>query len=511
MIPLAPLLCRQRPPAALAARLAAMRLSAAPCAGRTRHGALCTSNSSYSTAQTLVGSSTALKGAAPPPLATRITTLPSGMRVATESMPGCQTATIGVWIDGGSRWEDASNNGTAHFLEHMAFKGTRSLSQTDLEVKVENMGGHLNAYTSREQTAFYAKVFAKDAPRAVAILADILLNATLDERAIERERDVILREQEEVAKQMEEVVFDHLHAVAFQDSSLGLTILGPEENIRSISKRDLTSYIRSTYAAPRMVLAAAGGIDHDEVVRLAGSAFAALGQPAAAEKASPPPPSAPTFAPAIYSGAEVRMRDDSMEQAHMVIAVQGASWTSADYFPLLVAQAIVGSWNRGLAGGHNVGSKLAQVVAKNNLALSFTSFNTSYSDTGLFGIYMVSDRIHGLDDLVYEVQQEWVRICMNATEGEVARAKTQLKASLLLSLDGTTPICEDIGRQILAYGKRYSWADLHAIIDRIDAATVRRVASDYLYDRDPAIVALGPIATFPDYTKIRAATLWLRS
>ena len=139
------------------------------------------------------------------------------------------------------------------------------------------------------------------------------------------------------------------------------------------------------------------------------------------------------------------------------------------------------------------------------------SFNTAYSDTGLFGIYMVSDNLENLDDLVFEVQQEWVRICLNATDGEVCRAKTLLKASLLLALDGSTLICEDIGRQILTYGKRYSIPEIHELIDRIDAKTIRRVASDYLYDRCPAVAAIGPIATFPDYNRIRAATLWHRN
>jgi processing peptidase subunit beta len=205
------------------------------------------------------------------------------------------------------------------------------------------------------------------------------------------------------------------------------------------------------------------------------------------------------------------MRNDAMEQAHLAIAVQGACWTSPDYFALLVAQTIVGSWNRGLAGAANAGSRLARVVAENGLATSFMSFNTAYSDTGLFGIYMVSDHKYDLDDLVYEVQQEWVRICLNACETEVSRAKSQLKAAISLSLDGTTAVCEDIGRQMLAYGHRHSWKQLHDLIDAVDVPTVRRVASEYLYDRDPAVVAIGPIGSVPDYNRIRASTMWLRN
>lgn len=363
------------------------------------------------------------------------------------------------------------------------------------------MGGHLNAYTSREQTAYYAKVFRADVPKAVDLLADILQNSVLDPVNIERERGVILREAEEVGKQMDEVVFDHLHAVAFQGTALGQTILGPDQNINSITRDDLVSYIKENYNAGRMVLAAAGAVDHEALVKLAEGAFSGL----------PKGPSIWKPSPTVYTGAEVRMTDESMPHAHMAIAVQGASWSSPDYFPLLVAQAIVGSWNRGLAAGANSASRLAQVVAQNGLAQSFLSFNTSYMDTGLFGIYMVSDHKNDLDDLVYEVQQEWVRLCLNATEAEVARAKTQLQAALLLSLDGTTPICEDIGRQLLIYGKRYTIPEILQIINGIDAKTVRRVASEYLYDRCPAVVALGPIGSFPDYNRIRAATLWLRN
>lgn len=428
--------------------------------------------------------------------------LPNGMRVASETLPGCPTATVGVWIDAGSRWESAKNNGAAHFLEHMAFKGTARRSQTAIELEVEDAGGHLNAYTSREQTAYYAKSLANDVPRTVDLLADILQHSRLDQAAIERERDVILREAEEVAKQTEEVVFDHLHAVAYQGTSLGRTILGPEENIRSLTRGDLAAYIQQHYTANRMVLAAAGGIEHEQLVQLAEKSFAHLPRGSSVNW---------TPEPARYTGSEVRMLDEEMPAAHMAIAVEGASWTSPDYLPLLLAQAIVGSWNRGLAAGAANASRLAQVVAEHGLATSFMSFNTSYHDTGLFGIYLVSDRTQGLDDLIYEVQQEWVRLCLSASEAEVARAKTQLKASLLLALDGTTALAEDIGRQILVYGRHHPWSEVHAMIDAIDAATVRRVATEYLYDRCPAVVGLGPIGTMPDYNRIRAATLWLRN
>ena len=207
---------------------------------------------------------------------TEITRFPSGLRVASESMPGSNTATVGVWIDAGSRYETSRNNGAAHFLEHMAFKGTTRRTQHKLEVEIEDMGGHLNAYTSREQTVYFARVFGNDVHRAMDILADILLNSRLDPMAVSRERDVILREMKEVNRHEEELVLDHLHATAFDGSGLGRTILGPEDNILSLSRDDLRMYIDTHYLAPSMVIAGAGGIDHGELCELADKYFGGL-------------------------------------------------------------------------------------------------------------------------------------------------------------------------------------------------------------------------------------------
>lgn len=226
-----------------------------------------------------------------------MTTLPSGMRVASETVLGSETATVGVWIDAGSRYETAKTNGVAHFLEHLAFKGTSKRTQQQLEMEIENMGGHLNAYTSRETTVYFAKVYKDDVPKAVEILSDILLHSKLDEAAIHRERDVILREMSEVNKQQEELVLDHLHSTAFQGTGLGRTILGPEENIRSLTRTDLVDYIKTHYTAPRMVIAGAGAINHTQLCDLASEHFGEV-------------PSAPAAGvdiamdPAIFTGSD---------------------------------------------------------------------------------------------------------------------------------------------------------------------------------------------------------------
>ncbi|KAJ3612146.1 hypothetical protein NHX12_020423 [Muraenolepis orangiensis] len=423
---------------------------------------------------------------------TRVTTLENGLRVASEDS-GLSTCTVGLWIDAGSRYENERNNGTAHFLEHMAFKGTRKRSQLDLELEIENMGAHLNAYTSREQTVYYAKAFTRDLPRAVEILADIIQNSTLGEAEIERERGVILREMQEVETNLQEVVFDYLHATAYRTTALGRTILGPTENIKTINRADLVQYITTHYFGPRIVLAAAGGVSHDELIDLAKYHFGKL--PARHRSDTP------TLPACSFTGSEIRVRDDKMPLAHVAIAMEAVGWSHPDTIPLMVANTLIGTWDRSFGGGVNLSSQLAQKAALGGLCHSFQSFNTCYTDTGLWGLYMVCEA-STLEEMMHYTQLEWRSLCTSVTESEVARAKNLLKTNMLLHLDGSTPICEDIGRQMLCYSRRIPLHELEARIDAIDAQTVRDVCSRYILDKAPAIAAVGPIQQLPDYDQI---------
>ncbi|KAF2430044.1 mitochondrial-processing peptidase subunit beta [Tothia fuscella] len=432
---------------------------------------------------------------------TESTTLSNGFTIATEHSPWAQTSTVGVWIDAGSRAETDKTNGTAHFLEHLAFKGTEKRTQQQLELEIENMGGHLNAYTSRENTVYYAKSFNSDVPATVDILSDILQHSKLESSAIERERDVILREQEEVDKQLEEVVFDHLHATAFQGQPLGRTILGPKENIQSIQRDDLESYIKTNYTADRMVLVGAGGVPHNQLVELAEKYFAKL--PSAPPSATLAALSAAQKARPDFVGSEVRIRDDTLPTANIAIAVEGVGWKDPDYFTALVTQAIVGNWDRAMGSSPYLGSKLSTFVHQNNLANSFMSFSTSYSDTGLWGIYLVTDNITQVDDLVHFTLREWSRLSFSVTQAETERAKAQLKASLLLSLDGTTAVAEDIGRQIITTGRRLAPEEVERVVGAITEKDVMDFAKRKLWDRDVAISAVGQIEALLDYNRIR--------
>ncbi|KAF9453122.1 hypothetical protein P691DRAFT_801991 [Macrolepiota fuliginosa MF-IS2] len=430
---------------------------------------------------------------------TEVTTLSNGLTVATEAHPHAQTATVGVWIDAGSRAETDKTNGTAHFLEHMAFKGTGRRTQHALELEVENLGAHLNAYTSREQTVYYAKSFRKDVSSAVDIISDILQNSKLENGAIERERDVILREQQEVDKQLEEVVFDHLHAVAFQGQPLGRTILGPKANILSINRDDLASYIKTNYSADRMVLVGAGGVDHGELVKLAEKHFASL-----PVSPNPIPLGRLAHPKTSFVGSEVRIRDDEIPTANIAIAVEGVGWSSPDYFPMMVMQSIFGNWDRSLGLSSLNSSRLSHIISQHNLANSFMSFSTSYSDTGLWGIYLVSENLRNLDDLMHFTLKEWTRMSVGPSEVEVERAKSQLKAALLLGLDGTTAIAEDIGRQLVTSGRRLTPQQIESAIDAVTPAEIKRVASQYLWDKDFALAAVGSIEGLLDYNRLRA-------
>merc|ERR1711971_394748 len=367
---------------------------------------------------------------------TDISVLDNGMRVATENS-GASTATVGLWIDTGSRYENANNNGVAHFLEHMVFKGTEKRSQTQLELEVE--------------------------------------------------------------MNLQEVVFDHLHAVAYQGTPLGRTILGPTQNIKSISRDDIVQYINTHYKGPRMVLAGAGGVNHEELCDLATKHFGKITYKYDAE--------VPLDLAMRYTGADVRVRDDSMPLAHVAVAVEGCGWTNPDNIPLMVANTLIGSWDRSMGGGNNLASPVAQYASEHGFCHSFQAFNTCYKDTGLWGVYFVCGKMQQLE-MMKLIQHHWMHLCTGLSDFEVDRAKNALKTNMLLQLDGTTAICEDIGRQMLCYGRRLPLHELEARIDAVDAALVRDVCNKYIYDKCPVVAAVGPFENCPDYTEIRSRMYW---
>lgn len=427
---------------------------------------------------------------------TMVTELPSGLRVATQNT-GQATCTLGVWVDAGSRFESDTTNGVAHFLEHMIFKGTARRSKRGLEMEVEDMGGHLNAFTSREMTAYYAQVVNKDTVAAMELLADILQNSAFPLDALESERNVIVRELQEVEKQKDEVVYDLLHMAAFEGNALARPILGPLENIQSITRDMIQDYITTNYTAPRMVVAAAGGVHHDQIVSLSERCLAQF---------STRHHVTPVATPLFHSNVIRDVTDD--DTAHIGLAFQGVSWSHPYFFPLMVASTLLGAWNRSFGGSESLSSPLARAVGSRDLGKSYLGFNTCYKDTGLWGVYMAANE-SSIEPFLVEVEREMARLALAVTPKEVERAKMQLKTTTIMSLDGSSPICEDIGRQMLTLNRVMPLAETSARIDAVTAETVQTVLRELVLDKCPAIVGVGPVTSLPSPEHLRAGAHWL--
>merc|ERR1712086_1096545 len=329
---------------------------------------------------------------------TSITTLDSGLRVASETTAG-ETATIGVWINVGSSFETDADNGSAHFLEHMAFKGTNKRTQYQLEKEIE---------------------------QATDILSDILQNSLLDKGAIERERAVILREMEEVMSMREEVVFDELHATAYQGTSLGRTILGPEENIASITQEDLRKYTDTHYTAPNMVFAGAGAIEHEQLVDLAGKSFDEL--PAGTVGGSAV---STDVVEHKFTGSDARFSDETMKDVHFAMAFETVGWTHPDSVVFMVMQSLLGQWDANSPAGSTPSSSLCKELVQEGAATSIMAFNTTYNQTGLFGVYGVAYHTT-VENFLYIQMNELVSMCHKVSAYEIERAKNQLKTTVAM-------------------------------------------------------------------------------
>lgn len=432
---------------------------------------------------------------------TKLTTLENGLRIATEESDQ-PTCTVGVWLEVGSRYETENNNGVGNFLEHMVLKGTKRHPHLALEREIASRGAHLNAYTSREQTAYYMKTLAKDMPTAVELLSELVQNSSFSEADVESGRQLVLQEMQEMESSLEDVSFDYLHATAFQGTPLSYTVVGPSKNIKDLKRSDLLEFMTGHFKGPRIVLAASGGVRHEDVVALARQHLSGI--PSTYEDDA-----IPVLSPCRFTGSQMLVRDDAMPFAHIAIAVEGVGANNPDMIPLSIATSLIGSWDRTYGGGANHSSRLARIAVENKLGHSFRSFNTCYSDTGLWGIHLVCDGMN-IEDMLHFAQDEWMRLCTSVTDSEVNRAKNLLKTHLVAQLDGTTPTCAEIGQQVLSHGRHVSLAEWNSRIDAVDAQVLREVCTRYIYDQCPAIGAVGPIEQLPDYNRIRSAMYWLR-
>ena len=406
-----------------------------------------------------------------------LTTLDNGLRVATESMPRLETAALGLWVDVGSRHEAAEVNGVAHMLEHMAFKGTETRTARGIAEQIEDVGGSLNAYTSREQTAYYARLLADDVPLAADILSDIVQHSTFDATELEKERHVILQEIGEVEDTPSDLIFDVFQEIAYPDQPLGRSILGPEAVVESLSREALFDYVSRHYGASRMFLSASGKVDHDALVGLAERCFGSLG---AGEPAIPDP--------ARYVGGE-RLLARDLEQVHVCLGVDAFAYTDPDLYALQVFSAALG-------GG--MSSRLFQKVREDmGLCYSVFTFTGLHKDSGVLGVYAGTGE-EDVARLMPALCDELRNLATSLTPEELARAKTQMKAGLLMGLESCFAVCEDIARQHLCFGDRLTAAEIAGKIDDVDMEAIERVGERLLHGgARPTLAAIGPEKGLP--------------
>jgi predicted Zn-dependent peptidase len=414
-------------------------------------------------------------------MTTQLATLSNGLRIVTDRIETVDTVSLGLWVDVGTRHEAPQINGAAHFLEHMAFKGTERRSARDIAEEIEAVGGHLNAYTSRESTAYYAKVLKEDVPLALDILADILQHSSFDPAEFERERTVILQEIGQANDTPDDIIFDHFQERAFPDQAMGRPVLGSPEIIRELKREAVIAYLRDHYGAARMVLSASGNLDHDRVVELAHRLLSAM----PAEKPI-------TTEPARYAGGEFR-QDRDLEQLHLVLGFPGLPLGDPDYYAASVLST---------AFGGGMSSRLFQEVReKRGLVYTIHSFAHSYRDGGLFGIYAGT----GEDDaaeLVPVLCDETMRLADGLTPIELARAKAQMKAGLLMSLESTGARCEQMAQYMLIHGTPFDPADMVRHIEAVDDAAIARVVAGWRA-APPTLAALGPVGQLEDFERLR--------
>jgi predicted Zn-dependent peptidase len=410
----------------------------------------------------------------------RVTTLPNGLRVATDTMPDVQSVSLGCWVGVGTRNEAASVNGVAHLVEHMLFKGTRRRSAFRISEEIENVGGQLNAYTTREQTAYYAKVLHEDAPLALDILSDMIQHSTLDAEELVRERTVVLQEIGQSADTPDDIIFDHFQATAYPGQAIGRPVLGSAEIVGGLPREALVDYIAGHYGAPGMVLSAAGRIEHDRMVDLAMKAFGDL------PSGAPPKPET-----ARYTGGDFR-EDRDLEQMHLVLGFDGVGVHDPDFYAHSVLSTLLG-------GG--MSSRLFQEVReKRGLVYSIYTFTGGYHDGGLFGVYAGTGEDE-VAELVPVVCDEIAKVGADVTEDEVARARAQLKAGTLMALESTMSRCEQLGQQILIYDRPVPVEEIVAKIDGVGRDAVVKAATRLRASR-PTVAALGPIAKLESYDRI---------
>ncbi len=414
-------------------------------------------------------------------MSTKVTTLDSGLRVITDTVPEMETVAVGVWADVGTRHEDLKHNGVAHMVEHMMFNGTPTRTSLQIAEAVEDVGGQINAYTSREITAYYIHILKNDMPMAMDILSDILQRPTFPDHELEKERGVILQEIGMTNDTPDDMVFDYYQETAYPNQALGAPILGREEIIENMKKDTLYEYVHRFYTPNKLVISAAGKVDHDSFVKTAQEMFAHL-----------PKNTNETYEPAKYGGGEMRVEKD-LEQAHVVLGFKGIRRDDPDFFSASVLGTVLG-------GG--MSSRLFQEVReKRGLVYSIYSSHSAYHDDGQFEIYAGTGP-ESLNKLIPVTCMELVKIMQTPiSEAELNRAKAQLKAGILMSRESMLSRSNRQAKYLINYNRAPDIKQIIGLVDNVTPESVQRMAQK-IFAGKPTLAAFGPVKELEAYEKI---------
>ena len=403
-------------------------------------------------------------------------TLPNGFTVATEFMPNFKTATLGVWIMAGARHETQGQNGIAHFLEHMAFKGTKKRSSFQIAEAIENVGGYINAYTSREITNYYCRILSDDVPLALDVISDIIQNSSIESSEVDIERNVILQEIGQTNDTPDDIIFDWLQATAYPNQPYGRAILGPADNVKGFSREDLINFTKEHYTPNRMILCAAGDVDHEALVKLCEKYFSKLSYAKGDD-----------IVPGTFFGGEKRVQKE-LEQAHFALSFKSASIKDPDIFTSQIFAVAMG-------GG--MSSKLFQEIReKRGLCYSIFSSIDAGTDTGAFTIYAGTSE-EKLGELSNVVIDELRNSVDSLSQKDLDKARAQIKAGMLMGLESTSNRCERLARTLSVWGRVIPIAETVEKINQVSVIDLKEFAQRIFVDPKSALALYGPIKNAP--------------
>ncbi|MFT4359816.1 M16 family metallopeptidase [Bartonella bacilliformis] len=413
-----------------------------------------------------------------------ISRLSNGLTIATHTMQHIDSVALGIWVKVGSRNEKSTQHGIAHLLEHMAFKGTENRTAFKIASEIEDVGGEINATTSIETTAYFARVLKNDISLAIDILSDIMTCPKFDEEELEREKQVVFQEIGATCDVPDDIVFDHFTETAFRHQSLGRSILGTPKTIQSLTSDDLRSFMHEQYSADRMIVIAAGAVQHESFLREVENRLGVFR----------PYSTAPLANFAHYTGGKFHKHRDLMD-TQIVLGFEGYPYHTQDFYTAQILSIILG-------GG--MSSRLFQEIReKRGLCYSIYTFHWGFSDTGLFGIHTATGQ-RKLETLFPVIFDELSKVGQNIHINELQRAQAQYRANLIMSQENPSSQAHRIARQILLYGRPIPISETTEYLDLVTPQRLTNLANNLITNSKPTLATVGPARSLINFDDLRS-------